>query len=119
MVQAIKSSEIIKNTSGKLHMKIEYKGEVLLLDVTKKYKMNPNQAVIQAFTFNKEPYATLTKCLPETQLLKNETVLDEPSVPGILNVLVSSNIAEDTGQVVEMSFNSYPIVKVINSSYPS
>ena len=94
-------------------MEIEYKGEVLLLDVTGKYKMNPNQAVIQAFTSNKEPFATLTKCLPDTQLLINETVLDEPNVPGILKVLVSSNVAEDTGQVVEMGFNSYPIIKLI------
>lgn len=93
-------------------MEIEYMGEALRLDVTGRYKLNPSQVIIQAYDSNNEPFATLTKCLPDSQILNDETIIDEPNVPGILETLVKSGFVEKTEHVVEMGFNFYPIVKL-------
>ncbi|TAP31747.1 DUF4313 domain-containing protein [Alteromonas sp. KUL42] len=80
--------------------------------MSQKYKMNSNQTVIHAMTEEGEPFATVSKCLPESHIINGENIVDEPNMPGILDVLVCHNIVVDTGRFIQMGFNQYPVVKM-------
>ena len=91
---------------------VNYKGEKLTISVSQSYKMNPNQIVIQAFDSNGAPFTTFSKCVPESQIMPNENVLDENNVPGVLDLLMDCGLVEDTGYTINMGFTSYPVVKM-------
>lgn len=94
-------------------MKLRLLGETVIISVGNGYRNAPNQPSIRAVTLDQEPYAVLTKFIPDILLNEDETVLDTNNIGNAAELLVSAGIVENTDRTCQSGFSTYPIVKVI------
>ena len=71
-----------------------------------------NSVYIQAWNWMDGPIATLTVCLDDRMLEKNETYLDTNNCPWVVDFMVNNGLAELTGKMRASGFCVYPSVKL-------
>lgn len=74
------------------------------------YMDNNNTAIISETT-DGEPFGTLTVNLDE-KLPKNMAYIDTNNMPDVLDFLIKNDLAENTGEIRQSGFCTYPLVKL-------
>lgn len=99
------------NLNKKRYLQINYKGQVLDLEVLK-YN-NSDRIAIQAYTKTKEPFDVLTVNLPayDADFDYDHIFLNTNHMPDIEKVLEQAGMIENTGYKVWSGYCVYPVVR--------
>ena len=99
------------NRLKKRYLQINYKGQVLDLEVLR-YNTG-NRIAIQAYTKTKEPFDVLTVNIPayDADFDDSYIFLNTNHVPDIEKVLESAGMIENTGYRIQSGYCTYPVVR--------
>ena len=99
------------NRLKKRYLQINYKGQILDLDVVR-YSTGKRIA-IQAYTKTKEPFDVLTVNIPayDADFDDNYIFLNTNHVPDIDKVLEQAGLIENTGYRIQSGYCTYPVVR--------
>lgn len=99
------------NRLKKRYLQINYKGQILDLEVLK-YN-NSDRIAIQAYTKTKEPFDVLTVNIPayDADFDDNYIFLNTNHVPDIDKVLEKEGMIENTGYRIQSGYCTYPVVR--------
>lgn len=99
------------NRLKKRYLQINYKGQVLDLEVLR-YNTG-NRIAIQAYTKTKEPFDILTINIPayDADFDGSYIFLNTNHVPDIEKVLESAGMIENTGYRIQSGYCTYPVVR--------
>lgn len=99
------------NILKKRYLQINYKGQVLDLEVLK-YNNN-DRIAIQAYTKTKEPFDVLTINVPAFDNMFDDTYifLNTNHVPDIDKVLEKAGMIEKTSYRIQSGYYTYPVVR--------
>ena len=99
------------NLNKKRYLQINYKGQILDLEVLR-YNTG-NRIAIQAYTKTKEPFDVLTINIPayDADFDDNYIFLNTNHVPDIDKVLEKEGMIENTGYRLQAGYCTYPVVR--------
>lgn len=99
------------NRLKKRYLQINYKGQVLDLEVLK-YNSS-DRIAIQAYTKTKEPFDILTINIPayDNDFDDHYIFLNTNHVPDIDKVLEQAGLIENTGYRIQSGYCTYPVVR--------
>lgn len=99
------------NRLKKRYLQIDYKGQLLDLEVLK-YN-NSDRIAIQAYTKTKEPFDVLTINVPAFDNMFDDTYifLNTNHVPDIDKVLEKAGMIERTSYRIQSGYYTYPVVR--------
>lgn len=71
-----------------------------------------NSVYIQAWNMKEGPIATLTVCLNDKSIGKDETYLDTNNCPWVVRFMFDNGLGELTGKTKQSGFCTYPVMKI-------